>query len=396
MPTGRDYYEILGIDKGADKAEVKKAYRNLVRKYHPDHNKGEDSSDKFKEVQEAYEVLGDEQKRAAYDKYGHAGVSGDFGGGMGGFNPQDFGGASYTNFSDLGGFFEGSDLGGLFGQFFSESMGAGARGASRGGPKRGDSFRVQTEVSFEEAAFGVEKELKYKRNVVCDTCEGTGSKNKKTKTCTNCNGSGRVTSVRQTMLGNVQVATPCPECNGMGEIPEEKCDKCNGKGIVEEQENLKIKIPRGSYNGMEIRFSGKGDAGEKGGEYGDLYVQLIVPDHDLFTREDDDILIQYRIPITMAVLGGEIEVPTLHGETKLKVPAGTQYGDTLVLKNKGVPKRYKDENGDQKIKIVLTYLESFLGKSAKSGRKSLSKLKCKCFFNLFQINLQKLARKTRS
>jgi molecular chaperone DnaJ len=353
MAEKRDYYDILGVPKDATPSDIKKAYRRLAKEYHPD-NKSKGSPDKFKEVQSAYEVLSDEGKRKSYDQFGHAGADNFGQGGFGDYSQSgDFGqggAGSFNNFSDLEGFFQGGNMGGLFEDFFSSSMGG--RGVSRG-PRVGSSLRYEMSITLEEAAFGVEEHITYNREVQCKTCDGTGSKNKKTKKCENCKGTGSVRAVQRTILGNIAVSTPCPECKGEGEIPEELCDKCHGRGVNNDEEKLTIKIPKGSYDGIEFKFAGKGNAGEKGGEYGDLYVRVHVKEHKLFTREGDDILIQFRASLPSVVLGDEVEVPTLYGEEKMKIPAGTQYGDEIVLKGKGIPHRQGNGVGDQKVTVVF-------------------------------------------
>lgn len=354
MASKRDFYEILGVGKTATAADIKRAYRKLVHQYHPDRNKSIDASAKFKEIQEAYEVLSHEDKRKAYDQFGHAGLNEGLGG-MGGFGQggpdfsgftQGFGGAG--NFEDL---FQGGGMNGIFEEFFGNSfVGQGRR--SRG-PARGEDLKMNLNIELEDAAFGIDHEISYNHRVKCEVCNGTGSKNKELKECPTCKGKGKVVSVQRTILGSISMKSVCPECEGEGQVPKEKCTKCDGRGTQEQTEKLTVKIPKGAEDGLELRFTGKGNAGSKGGEHGDLYVEINVKDHKLFTREGNDILLQYRVPLKAVVLGDEINVPTLHGDEKLKIPAGTQFGEVLEMKGKGVPKRGGSGNGDQLVKIVF-------------------------------------------
>lgn len=343
MAEKRDYYEVLGVDKSASKAEIKKAYRQLAKKYHPDMNKAPDAEEKFKEVQEAYEVLSDDQKRSAYDQFGHAGTSGFQG--AGGFpGASDFQG---FDFGDLGDF---ADIGSIFDSFFGGAFGRG-RGTRRRA-ERGADIQVKLELGFEDAVFGKEEVIKYKRRVHCEKCNGSGAKDGTSKeTCSACKGQGRVTRVQRTFIGTVQTTTVCPTCKGSGEVIKEKCQECNGQGQVEKVEELKLKIPKGTPDGLVLRFREKGQAGVNGGGYGDLYVQIEVKPHKIFERRGDDIYLDREIEVISAVLGGEFEVPTLHGEVKVKVKPGTQPGTILRLSGKGAPKLRGSGNGDQYIRL---------------------------------------------
>ncbi len=344
MAEKRDYYEVLGVSKSASKDEIKKAYRKLAKEYHPDKNKAPEAEAKFKEAQEAYDILSDEQKRKAYDQYGFAGTQA-FGGGGNGFG-------GFGNFNgDLGGFED--ILGGLFGSSFGGFDFGGSRG--RGGPsvRRGNDLEFTLQIEFLEAVFGIEKEIEYNRKIHCDKCSGSGAKNNKKKTCQTCNGRGQVAQVQNTMLGRMQVVTTCPTCRGEGEIIEEKCEKCNGTGTNTIKDTFKIKIPAGIPDGVTIRFNEKGDAGPNSGPHGDLLITIEVKPHKVLERRGNDIYMDQEIDVVAAVLGGEVKVPTVHGDVLMKIPAGTQSEKVLRLKDKGGPKFRGNGNGDQYVKIVV-------------------------------------------
>lgn len=320
MSEKRDYYEVLGVDRNADAATIKKAYRKLAVKYHPDKNPGDkEAEDKFKELGEAYEALSDPDKRAAYDRYGHQAFTGPGGGGGGGFHdPMDI-------FSQI--------FGGSFGGGFEDIFGGGG-GRKRGGKQRGSDLRYDLEISLEEAASGVEKELEIERNVPCDSCKASGSKGSGgVKTCSSCGGHGVV--ARQAGIF-IQQST-CPECRGAGEKIENPCDDCHGEGRVERESRIKLRIPAGVDTGTRLRSSGNGDAGVRGGTSGDLYVFLHVAKHDVFEREGPDLHCEVPLPFAVAALGGELKVPTLEGQSSIKVPKGTQGGTTFRLRDKGMP-----------------------------------------------------------
>lgn len=357
MAEKRDYYEVLGVSKTASKKEIKKAYRQLAKQYHPDRNKEAGAEDKFKEVSEAFEVLSDEQKRQAYDQYGFAGTKGfdGVGGGMYGGNFEDF-------FNGMGG---SGDLGDLLGGLFGGSGFGGGRGQRRAGGRSGSDIQVEVKLKFEEAVFGVEKNIKFDRFDTCDKCSGTGAKDSKLKTCDSCNGRGQVVQVQRTILGAMQVASTCPTCHGHGEIPESNCEKCSGSGRVKKTEDFKFKVPQGIPDGVNIRFAGKGNAGEKGGGNGDLYVSIEVEEHPVLERRGDDIYMDRHIEVTTAVLGGEVEVPTVHGDVLMKVPSGTQSEKVLRLKGKGGPKFKSNDNGDQYVRLIVD-IPSKLSKEEKA------------------------------
>jgi len=336
----RDYYDILGVGKNSSKEEIKKAYRNLAKQYHPDRNKSPDAADKFKEATSAYEVLMDDQKRTAYDQYGFAGTQGF--GGQGGFG--DFGGASF-NGADFG--FE--DMGDIFSSFFG-----GGVSKSRKREQRGADLSMKLEVEFMDAIFGVEKKISYLRKIVCDECLGSGGlKGKKPESCQTCHGTGKTTRIQKTFLGNIQTVTECNICNGTGETHTEKCNKCHGHGVIDHNEVISIKIPKGTPDGLTLRFSSKGNAGLRGAQYGDLYLEIEVKEHQIFERVGDDIYMDLKTPVTVAVLGGELQVPTVHGEVNVKIPAGTQPEKVLRLKGKGACKFKLDTFGVQYLRIKI-------------------------------------------
>ena len=339
----RDYYEVLGVSKTATQDELKKAYRKLARKYHPDLNKdNEEAAEKFKECNEAYSVLSDDQKRAQYDQFGHAAFeNGGMGGGGG------FGGA--------GGFggFGGSGMEDIFDMFFG---GQGGRGGNRAksGPQRGADLRFDLEITFEEAAFGLEKEINLYRDETCDHCHGEGAEpGSKVESCPECNGTGYVRFTQNTMFGQMVNERPCSRCKGEGKIISEPCKECRGKGTLKRNKKLKVKIPAGVDNGSRLRVSGEGEAGAKGGPSGDLYVYLYVKPHKFFERDGTTVLCEVPINIVQATLGADIKVPTLDGQVTMKVPEGTQPGKVLRLKGKGIPSLRGGGRGDQLVRIKV-------------------------------------------
>ncbi len=339
----RDYYEVLGVSKTATQDELKKAYRKLARKYHPDLNKDNaEAAEKFKECNEAYSVLSDDQKRAQYDQFGHAAFeNGGMGGGGG------FGGA--------GGFggFGGSGMEDIFDMFFG---GQGGRGGSRAkaGPQRGADLRFDLEISFEEAAFGLEKEINLYRDEQCEHCHGEGAEpGSKVETCPECNGSGYVRYTQNTMFGQMVNERPCSRCKGEGKIISEPCKECHGKGTVKRNKKLKVKIPAGVDNGSRLRVSGEGEAGPKGGPNGDLYVYLYVKPHKFFERDGTTVLCEVPINIVQATLGADIKVPTLDGQVTMKIPEGTQPGKVMRIKGKGIPSLRNSSRGDQLVRIKV-------------------------------------------
>lgn len=361
--TKRDYYEILGIDKTSSKAEIKKAYRNLAKKYHPDRNKEPDAEEKFKEVQEAYEILTDDGKRSAYDQYGHAGTDGFSGFNSGGFS--DFG-----DFSGFGG------MNDIFEQFFGSGFGGFSTGGSRGnGAVRGADIESGIKISFEEAVFGTSKKVRYKRKDLCDKCEGNGAKNGTAiKTCETCGGRGQVITVQNTFLGKIQTTAVCPTCHGSGKEIKEKCEKCDGQGRIERSEDFEMKIPPGIPDGVTLRFKDRGNAGQRGGNFGDLFVSIEVTPHDRLERRGDDIYMDEEIDVITAVLGGEITVPTVHGDEVIKIPNGSEHDKIIKLTGKGGPKFRGNGNGDQYVRLKIK-IPKKLSKEQKDLWKKLAETK---------------------
>ena len=332
MADKRDYYEVLGIGKDATEEDIKKAFRTLAFKYHPDRNHEPGAEEKFKEINEAQEVLSDPQKRAVYDRYGHAaGGNGNFTQGFEGFN--------------MGG------IGDIFEAFFG-----GTGTTSRQAPQRGADMLQRLTITLEEAAFGVEKEISVSRTEHCPVCQGIGSKpGSQPARCTNCNGTGQVRQVHQSMFGRFTNVTPCPKCRGEGKIITEPCPQCHGSGRERHQRTLSVKIPAGVDDGSRVRLSGEGDAGMRGGPNGDVYIDLTVKEHELFIREEDNLNYELPVNVAQAALGTEVEVPTLDGVTKLKIPAGSQSGAVFRLKGKGVTHLRGGGRGDQMVYLkVLT------------------------------------------
>jgi molecular chaperone DnaJ len=341
----RDYYEVLGVDKKASQEELKKAYRKLVKKYHPDVNKEAGAEDKFKEVQEAYEILSDETKRSAYDQYGHAGTAG--------FNP----GAGY---SDSGGF--GNipfDMGDIFNTFFggndfAQDFGFNFGGNTQKQSRVGSDIRYRIKLSFEEAMEGGDYGIRIQRDDECEVCGGTGSKSGKTKTCPVCKGTGQQRQVRNTILGQIAVMGVCTRCKGTGHIVDDPCKECGGSGVKSKREEVQIKVPAGAYDGMTLRFRGGGNAGANGAGFGDLYVEIEVEASEEFERRGNDIYSDVSIPIPMAVLGGEVNVDTVAGNVFLKIPKGTQSGTIIRLRDKGAYiLNEKGKRGDHYVRINL-------------------------------------------
>ena len=325
----RDYYEVLGVSKSADAIEIKKAYRKLALKYHPDKNPGDkEAEEKFKEAAEAYDVLSNEEKRHRYDQFGHAGVGGAGQGGFGGGMSMD---DIFSQFGDIFGSFGGFSGFGGFG---------GGRGTRR--VNRGTNLRVKVKMSLQEIATGIEKKIKVKKYVACQHCNGTGAKDGKSySTCSTCKGSGQVTRVQNTILGAMQTTSTCPTCEGEGKIINEKCTFCNGEGVLMSEEVISINIPAGVAEGMQLSLSGKGNAARRGGVNGDLIVLIEEEEHPELVRDGNDLLYNVFIGYPEAVLGETVEIPTIEGKVKVKIEAGTQPGKILRLRGKGLP----DVNG---------------------------------------------------
>ncbi|QNU68549.1 molecular chaperone DnaJ [Ruminiclostridium herbifermentans] len=337
MAEKRDYYEVLGVSKSASDAELKKAYRNLAKKYHPDVNPGDKNAEaKFKEINEAYEVLSDPQKKSRYDQYGHAGVDPNGFGGAGGFSDFDFGG-----------------IGDIFESFFGGS-GFGGRSRSRRGPQKGADLKYAVEISFEEAAFGIERELTIGRMEICSKCTGSGAKpGTEASTCKHCNGTGQVQIRQNTPFGQFINQKTCDVCRGEGKIITDPCPACNGKGKLRNNVKIKVNIPAGIDDGQTISLRGEGDPGSKGGPNGDLLINVRVKPHPLFKRQGNDIVCDEPITFVQAALGAEIEVPTLDGKVKYTVPEGTQTGSVFRLRGKGIPYLRGNGRGDQYVKVNI-------------------------------------------
>jgi len=321
----RDYYEVLGVQKSASAEEIKKAYRKAAMKYHPDRNPGDKEAEaKFKEAGEAYEVLSDDSKRQRYDQFGFAGVDPSYGGG--GNGPY---GAGFSGFGDFG------DFGDIFGEFFGG--GRSSRQSAQNAPRRGENIMSHLELTFEEAAFGCEKEVATQRIENCAVCSGSGSSDGIIETCTQCGGRGQVRSVQNFMGMQMQSTTTCPMCSGRGKIVKNPCNTCKGKGKVRKTNRVKVKIPAGVDAGQSVRVRGEGNVGTNGGVNGDLLVEIYIKRHAIFSREDFDVLCEVPITFTQAALGAEIEVPTIDGKVKYEIPEGTQTGKEFVLRDKGIP-----------------------------------------------------------
>ena len=338
----RDYYEVLGVSRGASEDEIKKAYKKMARKYHPDLNPGDKTAEeKFKEVNEAYEVLSDADKKARYDQYGHAGVDPNFGAG-------GFGGG-------FDGSFDFGDLGDIFGSFFGGGFGGGRR-TNPNAPQRGESIRMSIAISFEEAAFGCEKAVTVERYETCDTCHGNGcAPGTSPEVCPDCHGTGTVQVRRQTPMGVFATSSPCPKCGGKGRIIHQPCKDCRGSGMVRKKKTIQASIPAGIDNGQAISIRGQGNAGKNGGPAGDLLITITVRPHEMFRREGTSVLCEAPITFTQAVLGAELEIPTIDGKVKYTLPEGTQSGTTFRLKGKGIPSINGRGRGDQ---YVTVYIET--------------------------------------
>jgi len=354
MNGKRDYYEVLGVSRNASQQEIKKAYRRLARQYHPDVNPGDkEAEERFKEVNEAYEVLSDAEKRARYDRFGHAGLQG------GGF--EDF--AGFGGFGPFGGIDE------IFESFF----GATRPRTARRTPRRGADLRYDLTISFEEAVFGCEKELEIPRAETCPRCRGSGAEPGTTPTrCPQCNGTGEVRRVQQSILGSFVNVTTCPRCRGEGEVIITPCTECQGQKRVRKTRHLTVKIPPGVDNGTQIRLAGEGEAGVYGGPPGNLYVVLGVKPHPYFRRQDSDIILELAINVAQAALGDKVKVPTVDGEEELVIPAGTQTGEVFRLRGKGVPHLRGNGRGDQLV-VVRVSIPTKLTSEQKKLFKELSR-----------------------
>ena len=346
---GKDYYNILGVDKNASQDEIKKAFRKKAHEYHPDKASGNEA--KFKEINEAYQVLGDTKKRSQYDRFGSTFEQAQSQGGFSGFDgfrdASGFANGFNINMDDLGDIFGG--IGDMFG--FSSRGGSGRR---RSGARRGSDIQVVLSIEFNEAVFGAEKEIALNKSVKCDRCKGNMAEpGSRIETCKVCGGSGRVTRVQRTILGNMQVQTTCDNCGGEGKTYQKKCVKCGGSGVARERVNFKVKIPAGIDNGESIRLAGQGEAGEAGAPAGDLYIKIQVKPDPRFQRDGYDIKTKAEITFTQAALGDKIEVETVAGPVKLKIPAGTQSGTIFKLRGKGITRLRGSGRGDQFVKVIV-------------------------------------------
>ncbi len=355
----RDYYEILGVGRSASNDELKKAYRKLALKYHPDKNPDDkQAEEKFKEAAEAYEVLSNDDKRARYDQFGHAGLDG-----QGGFSGQGM---------DMDDIF--SMFGDIFGGGFGGFGGFGGGGRTRGGRRvnEGSSLRIRLKLTYEEIEKGVEKKIKVNKYVSCDVCGGSGAKdNSETIDCSQCNGIGYITQVQRTILGNMQTQSTCPSCKGEGKTIKDKCDNCKGEGIIKKEEILTINIPAGVADGMQLSFEGMGNAGARNGINGDLIVQIEEIAHDDFERDGNNVCLQTYITVTEAILGTTVEVPTLTGAVKFKVEPGMQSGKVYRLRGKGFPDVNGYRKGDQLVRVDVWIPKEY----NKEEKKLLEKLK---------------------
>ena len=371
----RDYYEVLGVQKGATDTEIKKAYRKLAKENHPDlHPDDKAAEARFKEINEAYEVLSDSGKRSRYDQFGFAGVDPNYGaGGGGGFD----------------GGFDFGDLGDIFGSFFGGGFGGGTR--TRTGPQRGESLRTRLTITFEEAAFGCEKDVSLERVEECGECHGSGAApGTSPETCSHCGGSGQVQQRRQTAMGVFATTGPCPRCGGKGKIISSPCKKCGGSGQVRQRKNLKVTIPAGIDNGQIVSLRGQGNAGKNGGPAGDLQIVITVQPHSLFRRDGSNIYCDAPITFTQAVLGGELEIPTIDGKVKYDIPEGTQTGTTFRLRNKGIPNVNGRGRGDQFVTVHIETPRNLNREQKDALRKFSETLKesnykeRKSFFDMFK------------
>ena len=339
MAEKRDYYEVLGIQKGASEDEIKKAYKKLARKYHPDMNPGDkEAEEKFKEVNEANEVLSDPEKKARYDQFGFAGVDPNYGAGAGG--------------GAYGGGFDFGDLGDIFGSFFGGGFGGQRRNPNA--PQRGESIRASVSISFTEAAFGCEKSVTIERSEQCPTCKGSGCAPGTTpEVCPDCHGSGTVQTRRQTPMGVFASNGPCRKCGGTGRLIHQPCSDCRGSGAVRKRRTIKVNIPAGIDHGQTISLRGQGGAGKNGGPAGDLLITVMVQPHEIFRRDGVDVFCEAPITFTQAALGAELEIPTIDGKVKYSIPEGTQTGTVFRLKGKGVPVLNGRGRGDQYVTVVI-------------------------------------------
>lgn len=382
--TSKDFYNTLGVERGASDQDIKRAYRKKAQKYHPDKNKGDKASEtKFKEINEAYETLSDKQKRSFYDQFGStqgAANPGGGGGQYGGFNAQGF------DFNNMGGGFAD-----IFESFFSGGQGGQTTRTRRGGPVRGEDIEARIRIKFKESVTGAERELEITKADKCDHCNATGAEPGSTiNTCGTCKGTGEVREIRQTLLGQIATSRTCDSCHGEGKIPDKKCTVCHGTTRKRVKTKVKIKIPAGIHDDSTIRLSGKGEAGVKGGSYGDLYLHINVESDPAFLRNGDDIHTEQEIHMLQGVLGDEITINTIYEKIKMKIPAGTQSGKVFKLKNYGMPRLNTVQKGDHYLKVTLDVPAKLSKKEkelyielAKEAKLSLKKGGKEGFFDIF-------------
>ena len=357
----RDYYEVLGVDKGASASDIKKAYRKIAKKYHPDHNKEPEAEKLFREASDAYETLSDESKRKAYDQFGHAGTQGF--GGSGGFGGQAGG---------FDGFSQEFDMGDIFSSFFGGDSPFGFQSGPQG-PAKGRDLRYKISLEFMEAMKGGEYVINIQKDGKCSHCDGTGSEDKKTKTCDVCKGNGQVQKVQNSILGRMSFVTTCDNCSGIGEIPATPCSKCHGTAIEREKTKFKVQVPPGTYDGMVMRYRGEGNSGEAGSPAGDLFIEISVEPHETFDRRGNDIYSDIDISVADAVLGKEIEIETVHGDEKIKVPRGTQPGQVFKISKQGAFIVGSDRKGDHYVRLKIE-IPTKLSRSEKKLWKELQQL----------------------
>lgn len=343
MAEKRDYYEVLGLSKGASDEEIKKAFRKMAKQYHPDLNPGDKEAEmKFKEINEAYGVLSDADKKKKYDMYGHAGVDPSYGAGQGG-----------AGFGGFGGFDGDIDLGDIFGSFFGGGMGSSSSRRSNA-PQKGADREARVTISFEEAAFGCKKDISFTRIEKCADCSGSGAaKGTNPETCPTCHGSGTVRTQQRTAFGVFQSQSPCSTCSGKGKIIKNPCPSCSGQGFVRKNKKLTVTIPAGVDDGQSVRLTGQGDAGRNGGPAGDVYVEISIKKHELFSREGRNIYCDVPITFSEAVLGATIDVPTLEGKAEYTIPEGTQTGTVFKMRNKGITEIGSSRRGDLVFRVIV-------------------------------------------
>lgn len=357
MAEKRDYYEVLGVDKGADEKEIKKAYRKLAMKYHPDRSDDPDATEKFKEISEAYAVLSDDDKRQRYDQFGHAG--------MDGFSQEDI--FNNINFEDI---FQGFGFGGGGSSIFDIFFGGGGRNRNSNGPQRGSDVYYDLQITLEDAFNGISKDIKIARNRTCPECNGTkAAPGSKVETCKNCGGTGQVKRIQRTILGQMASIQPCPECKGEGKIISNPCPKCHGRGYTRQTSTITVNIPAGVDNGSRIRVPGEGESGRNNGPAGDLYVVIHVKHHKMFERENANLYLEMPISFVQATLGGTVDVPTLTKDIELKIPAGTQTDTTFRLRGHGMPRINNSTFGNLYVNVRVVTPRKLSSKQKKLLRK---------------------------